>query len=91
MKIFTKILMAALFATFIELGLTGKVIAATAPTLGVSSSYSVFGRAGVTNNLPVTTTHVWGSVGSDTSITNLLGTQVDGSINMPAVGVEAII
>ena len=62
------------------------VIAATAPSLGLAESYAVFGKAAVG------TTHIWGNVGADSSVTNLDdAAQVDGSINVPASGVEAAI
>ncbi len=66
--------------------------AATAPTLGVASTYAVFGKAGVTNDSAVGTTHIWGNAGADaTNVTNLNdATQVDGVINSGA-GVEAAI
>jgi len=68
------------------------VIAATAPSLGLAESYAVFGKAGATNNSAVGTTHIWGNVGADSSVTNLDdAAQVDGSINVPASGVEAAI
>ena len=61
----------------------------TAPTLGAASTYSVFGKLGVTNDGSATT-HVWGNVGADaTNVTGLNdGTQVDGVIDA-GVGVEA--
>lgn len=66
--------------------------AATAPTLGAAASYAAFGKAGVTNNSNVGTTHVWGDVGADaTNVTNLNdATQVDGAITSGA-WVEAAI
>lgn len=73
----------------IAFGLAGSisVFAATAPSLGVAANYGAWGKAGVTNNLPVTTTHIWGNVGADLlgSITNLLvdpGQQVAGTIDV---------
>jgi uncharacterized repeat protein (TIGR01451 family) len=66
--------------------------AATAPTLGAAESYAVFGKAGVTNDSAVGTTHIWGNVGADaTNVTDLNdATQVDGVIDSGA-GVEAAI
>jgi hypothetical protein len=63
--------------------------AATAPDLGLATSYSVFGKAGVTNTVPAT--HVWGNLGADllASITGLLAGQVGGSINA-GVGVAGV-
>jgi len=79
----------ALFAISVLIGPI-MVLAASAPDLGTSSSYAVFGKAGVTNNSNVGTTHIWGNVGADllTSITNLNdATQVDGTIIAPAAGI----
>ncbi len=62
------------------------VSAATAPNLGTAAPFSAWGKAGVTNNSNVGTTHHWGNVGADSlpSITNLDDvTQVDGSIIAP--------
>jgi uncharacterized repeat protein (TIGR01451 family) len=68
------------------------VSAAEAPSLGVAESYAVFGKAGVTNDSSAGTTHIWGDVGADASVTDLDdATQVDGDINVPAPGVEAAI
>src|SRR3989344_8427276 len=55
--------------------------AATAPSLGAAETYSVYGDAGVTNDLSATT-HVWGNVGHNGfGATNLDdATQVDGAI-----------
>ncbi|MEK9157948.1 MAG: hypothetical protein AAB638_02065, partial [Patescibacteria group bacterium] len=36
-------------------------------------------------------THVWGNVGADSSVTGLIASQVSGTINAPAAGVEAAI
>jgi uncharacterized repeat protein (TIGR01451 family) len=64
-------------------------LAATAPTLGAAAGYGVFGVTAVTNDGSATS-HVWGNVGSDTSVTGLDDTtQVDGTINVPAPGVAA--
>ncbi|HET7098821.1 MAG TPA: ice-binding family protein [Patescibacteria group bacterium] len=73
--------------------LASSVNAATAPNLGTAGSYSAFGKAGVTNNSAVGTTHLWGNVGADllSSITNLVASQVDGAIIAPAAGVESAI
>lgn len=96
MKHFNKnALGAAFFASFllIALGFTVPVAhAASAPALGAAANYSAFGKAGVTNNSNVGTTHVWGNVGADaTNVTNLSdATQVDGIIDAGA-GVEAAI
>lgn len=69
-------------------GLTGPLttFAATAPTLGAAASYAAFGKAGVTNDSNVGTTHIWGNVGADaTNVTNLDdATQVDGIIDTGA-------
>ena len=64
--------------------------AATAPDLGVAAGYSVFGKAGVTNDSSVGTTHLWGNVGADTitNITNVSSSQVDGTLIAPAAGVQ---
>ncbi|HLD21032.1 MAG TPA: ice-binding family protein [Patescibacteria group bacterium] len=68
------------------------VSAATAPSLGLAESYAVFGKAGVTNDSAVGTTNIWGDVGADASVTFLDdATQVDGTINVPAAGIEAAI
>lgn len=68
------------------------VFAATAPSLGAAETYAVFGKAGVTNDSDVGTTHIWGNVGADaTNVTGLDDdTQVDGVIDAGA-GVEAAI
>lgn len=91
MKSFYKVSVAI---SVIAFGLTGSisVFAATAPTLGVAASYAVFGKAGVTNDSNVGTTHIWGNVGADAiNVTNLNdATQVDGIIDN-GVGVEAAI
>lgn len=78
---------------FLISGLVGPFVAlaASAPDLGTSSSYAIFGKAGVTNDSNVGTTHIWGNVGADllTSITNLNdATQVDGTIIAPASGIQ---
>jgi len=68
--------------------------AATAPSLGVSNAYAVFGKAGVTNDSVTSTTYVWGNVGADilTSITNLNdATQVGGTIIAPATGIQTAV
>ena len=68
--------------------------AATAPSLGASDSYAVFGKAGVTNDSFTGTTYVWGNVGADllTSITNLDdATQVGGTIIAPATGIQTAV
>lgn len=64
--------------------------AATAPDLGVAAGYGVFGKAGVTNDSNVGTTHIWGNVGADTmtNITNLSPSQVGGTFVAPASGVQ---
>ncbi|MBI2473063.1 DUF3494 domain-containing protein [Candidatus Uhrbacteria bacterium] len=68
------------------------VSAATAPSLGLAETYAVFGKAGVTNDSAVGTTNIWGNVGADSSVTDLDdATQVDGTINVPAAGIEAAI
>lgn len=66
-----------------------KARAATAPDLGVANSYAVFGKTGVTNDTGGTT-HIWGNVGADllSNITNLISTQVDGTILGPVAGVQ---
>jgi len=68
------------------------VQAATAPDLGAAESYAVFGKAGVTNDSAVGTTHIWGNVGADATNVTFLddATQVDGVIDS-GVGVEAAI
>lgn len=72
----------------LTLSLTGSItaFAATAPTLGAAASYAVFGKAGVTNDSNVGTTHIWGNVGADAvNVTNLNdATQVDGVIDAGA-------
>lgn len=92
MKTFKKISLVLLALAFV-LGLTGPIVAsaADAPNLGTSSSYAVFGKAGVTNDSIVGTTHIWGNVGADdpTNITNLSdANQVDGTIIAPASGIQ---
>ncbi len=81
----------ALVAVVLTLGLTAPTttLAATAPDLGTAAGYSVFGKAGVTNVNAAT--HVWGNVGADSSVTGLIASQVSGTINAPAAGVEAAI
>lgn len=78
-------------ALSLVLGLAGpiSVSAATAPDLGAAATYSVYGDAGVTNDLSATT-HVWGNVGHNgLGATNLDdATQVDGVIDVGA-GVAA--
>jgi uncharacterized repeat protein (TIGR01451 family) len=79
---------AAATALFLSLGLAGPLVAhaATAPTLGSAAPFSAWGKAGVTNNSNVGTTHHWGDVGADAmgNITNLDdATQVDGTIIAP--------
>ena len=77
---------------FAPLVVASSAHAATAPNLGVAEGYAVFGKAGVTNDSAAGTTHIWGDVGADASVTNLNdATQVDGTINIPAPGVEAAI
>lgn len=87
MKLFNKLMTLALIVIGITLQSTAQ--AATAPNLGASESYALFGKAGVTNN-PAGTTHIWGSVGADllANITNLIASQVDGNIDT-GVGVGA--
>src|SRR3989344_6154354 len=97
MKKFTKSSIKHMFVVFLVfglvLGLSGPNVAhaAAAPDLGVASGYSVFGNAGVTNDLSATT-HVWGNVGGNgAGVTNLDDAiQVDGAIdagaNVPVVG-----
>jgi hypothetical protein len=46
--------------------------------LGAADSYSVFGKAGVTNT--GANTHLWGNVGADSSVIGLTAPQVDGAI-----------
>ncbi len=77
MKTFSKFLL----AVCVILGFAGTTMAATAPSLGLADGYSVFGKAGITET-PAATTHVWGNVGSDTTI-GLIAWQVDGSIITP--------
>ncbi len=77
---------------FLISGLIGPfALAATAPDLGIASSYAIFGKSGVTNDSVVGTTHIWGNVGADT-LTNVTGlndaTQVDGTIIAPAAGIQ---
>lgn len=94
MKFFYSRLIGGAAALSLVLGLMGPLpaSAATAPSLGVAEDYAVFGKAGVTNDSDVGTTHIWGNVGADASVTGLNdGTQVDGSINVPASGVEAAV
>lgn len=57
-----------------------KVFAVTPPDrgLGTADSYGVFGAAGVTND--GASTHIWGDVGANSSITGLDDAQVDGTI-----------
>jgi len=58
-----------------------KVFAVMPPGLGLGTadSYAVFGAAGVTNT--GASTHIWGDVGADSSVTGLDdATQVDGTI-----------
>jgi hypothetical protein len=85
MKIFNKVSVVSISVVTIALSLIGanSTLAATAPNLGAAESYAVFGKAGVTNNSAVGTTHIWGSVGADlvTNITNIVAAQVDGNIN----------
>ena len=60
-----------------------KVFAVTPPDrgLGVADSYAVFGAAGVTND--GASTHIWGDVGANSSVTGLDdATQVDGTIKV---------
>jgi hypothetical protein len=95
MKKFKKVSAAAVSAVAIVLSLVGvdTALAATAPNLGAAESYAVFGKAGVTNNSAVGTTHIWGNVGADlfASITNLVAAQVDGNIDTGAgVGAAAL-
>lgn len=77
---------------FLALGILAPVAAhaATAPDLGTAASYAVFGKAGVTNNSNVGTTHIWGDVGADamSSITNLGVSQVGGAMIAPASGIQ---
>ena len=81
-----------LLAVPMALSVVSVAHAATAPNLGAASTYAIFGKAGVTNDSDVGTTHIWGNVGADASVTGLNdGTQVDGSINVPATGVEAAV
>lgn len=89
MKKVHKIILAG--AAFLVFGLVGlpTADAATAPNLGAAESYSIFGKAGVTNS--GASTHAWGDVGSDgTNVTGLISGQVDGSIDA-GTGVEAAI
>lgn len=83
MKISHKILLGAGAASLV-LGLTLPLttLAATAPDLGAAATYSVYGDAGVTNDVGGVT-HVWGNVGhNNLGATNLDdATQVDGVIN----------
>jgi len=95
MKKFNIVSAMAVSAVALTLSLTGFSFAqaATAPNLGAAESYAVFGKAGVTNNSAVGTTHVWGSVGADllAAITNLVASQVDGNIDTGAgVGAAAL-
>ena len=90
MKIFHRASVGFLAVAFL-FGLIGPmpVFAATAPSLGAAESYAAFGKAGVTNDSNVGTTHLWGNVGADASVTNMNDvTQVDGSIVIPAPGVQ---
>lgn len=62
------------------------VYAASAPNLGVASTYSVFGNAGITE---VAGSHLWGDVGDNgLGHANLIASQVDGnlySVSQPTV------
>jgi len=58
-------------------------LAATTPSLGAAAGYSLYGDAGVTNT--GAGTHVWGNVGDNNlGHPGLLGSQVDGTINVGA-------
>lgn len=65
--------------------------AASAPNLGIAAPFAVFGKAAVTNNSDVGTTHIWGDVGADL-LANITGlndvTQVDGTMAGPVPGVQ---
>lgn len=86
MKFFVRLLVIVMTFVFVPVSVAR---AATAPDLGVSDSYAVFGKTGVTNDAGGTT-HIWGNVGADllANITNLISTQVDGTILGPAAGVQ---
>src|SRR3989338_9695972 len=91
MKKYKNVSIASLLFLSLILGLTPPTTAeaATAPSLGAADGFSVYGDAGVTNDLSVTT-HVWGNVGHNGfGATNLDdATQVDGAISAGA-GVAA--
>lgn len=83
MKIQHTVSLVALSASlFLGFALPVAAHAATAPALGAAAAYSVYGDAGVTNDVGGTT-HVWGNVGhNNLGATNLDdATQVDGVIN----------
>jgi hypothetical protein len=87
---------AAFVAVVFLFGLTSPLaaLAVTAPSLGVADGYAAFGKQGVTNDSNVGTTHLWGDVGADASVTNLNdATQVDGAIKTggAVAGVETAI
>jgi uncharacterized repeat protein (TIGR01451 family) len=89
MKILKRVARGAAAALFLLSGLAaGPLVAraATAPSLNSAAPFSAWGKAGVTNNSNVGTTHHWGNVGADAlgNITNLDdATQVDGTIIAP--------
>lgn len=82
------ILKGGIAACAFVLGLAGPLTASAqvAPSLNTAAPFSAWGKAGVTNNSSVGTTHHWGNVGADlfANITNLDDvTQVDGTIIAP--------
>ena len=87
MKKFKKSSIAIVLAIALVFGFTPltPAQAATAPDLGVAATYSVYGDAGVTNDVGGVT-NVWGNVGhNNNGATNLDdATQVDGVINAGA-------